>query len=364
MKDDTIYMRRALQQAQKGRGRVSPNPLVGALIVRQGRVVGEGAHLHLGGPHAEVHALEQAGDQARGADLYVTLEPCSHQGRTPPCSTALINAGIKRVVCALEDPDSRVHGTGLKQLREAGLKVEVGLLGDEAERQNAAYLKHRQTGRPLVILKLAQTLDGQIATRTGDSRWITGPRARKYAHRWRSWVDGVLVGAATVAADDPQLTVRHVKGRNPRPLVVDGRLRVSPRARVFQRPGAVLVTAADHPPRTLAPFVDAGVEIWPYEAPQGRIDLRRPLETAAQEGMTSLMLEGGGELAAAALRDRIVDQVMVFVAPRILGRGIAGIADLGIIKIEDALGLEEVQTRRLGPDLLYTARVRYKCSPD
>ncbi len=357
-------MRRALRQAQKGRGHVSPNPLVGAVIVRHGRIVGEGAHRRAGGPHAEVHALARAGDQARGADLYVTLEPCSHHGRTPPCSEAVIGAGIKRVVCALPDPDSRVSGSGLQQLRDAGIEVEVGLLQAEAQRQNAAYLKHRQKGLPLVILKLAQTLDGQIATHAADSRWITGPKARGHAHRWRGWVDGIMVGAGTIAADDPQLNVRHVKGRDPRPLVVDGRLRVSPGARVFQRSGAVLITGAGHAPAALTPFVDRGVEIWTYEAPQGRIDLRQPLKAAAEQGMTSIVIEGGGQLAASALRDRVVDQVMIFVAPRILGRGIAGIGDLGIIRIEDAIALEEVQTRRLDMDLLYTARVKYPCSLD
>ena len=355
-------MRRALRLARKGRGRVSPNPLVGSVVVRDGRIVGEGAHLKVGGPHAEVHALAQAGGRARDATLYVTLEPCSHHGRTPPCTDALISAGIRRVVCALEDPDPQVSGSGVLRLREAGMTVETGLLRADAERENAAYLKHRREGRPLVILKLAQTLDGQIATRTGDSRWITGPQARSFAHRWRSWVDGVMVGAGTLAADDPQLTVRHVKGRNPRPMVVDGRLRVSPRARVFQQPGAVLITAVSSPSR-LAPFSDRGVDIWSFDAPRSRIDLRQPLATAGRQGMTSVIIEGAAELAAAALRDRVVDQVMIFVAPRILGRGLGSVGDLGTERIEDGVCLENLHTRRLGPDLLYTAEVRYAPLP-
>ena len=363
MNQDETHMRRALRQAQRGRGRVSPNPLVGAVVARGHQVVGQGAHLQVGGPHAEVHALAQAGDQARGATLYVTLEPCAHQGRTPPCCPALIDAGIERVVCAVEDPDPRVRGAGLLQLKNAGIQVDVGVLQVPAERQNAAYLKHRRTGLPLVVLKLAQTLDGRIATRSGDSRWITGVEARTFVHRWRSWVDGVMVGAGTIAADDPQLNVRHVKGADPRPMIVDGGLQVSPEARVFQQPGAILITA-DSSPSALAPFTARGVEIWTFQAPAGRIDLRQPLAAAGQQGMTSIMIEGGSELAAAALRDRVVDQVMFFVAPRLLGQGVASIGDLDIARVEDAINLEDLRTRRLGRDLLYTAEVRYPCSPD
>ena len=365
MNEDETYMRRALRRAERGRGRVSPNPLAGAVVVRDGQVLGEGAHLQVGGPHAEIHALNQAGDRARDATLYCTLEPCSFHGRTPPCSQALIRAEIKRLVCAMQDPDSRVDGAGLQQLRDAGIAVEVGLLEAQARRQNAAYVKHRTTGLPLVILKLAQTLDGRIATCGGEARWITGAEARAHAHRWRSWVDAVMVGAGTVAADDPLLNVRLVKGRDPRPMVVDGRLRLAPISRVFQRQGAVLVTASSSPAAQREAFAARGVEVWTFNAMDHQcIDLRLPLARAGAQGMTSVMIEGGGQLAAAALQDRVVDQVMIYLAPRILGRGIAAVADLGILKIEDAIQLEEVKIRRLGSDFLYTARVRYACSPD
>jgi len=364
MNPDETYMRRALRLAERGRGQVSPNPLVGAVIVRHEQIVGEGAHLHVGGPHAEVNALEQAGESARDATLYVTLEPCAFHGRTPPCTAALITAGIQRVVCAMVDPDPRVSGRGVRQLEEAGIQTEVGLLSEAAEEQNAAYTKHRREGRPLVILKLAQTLDGRIATRTGDARWITGAKARRHGHRWRSWVDAVAVGAGTVLADDPQLTVRHVRGSDPRPIVIDGRLRVDPQARLFQRPGALLITSTAVSSEQRRPFAERGAEIWTYDAPDGQIDLRQPMARAAQEGITSVLIEGGGQLAAAALRDRIVDRVHIYVAPRLMGTGIAGIADLDILEIDRTIGLEEVRTRRLGDDLLYTACVRYPCSPD
>ncbi|MFH1572012.1 MAG: bifunctional diaminohydroxyphosphoribosylaminopyrimidine deaminase/5-amino-6-(5-phosphoribosylamino)uracil reductase RibD, partial [Gemmatimonadota bacterium] len=227
---DLAHMRRALRLAERGRGQVSPNPLVGAVVTRGSAVVGEGAHRHFGQAHAETEALARAGSAARGATLYVTLEPCAHHGHTPPCADAVVAAGVARVVCALQDPDPRVAGRGLERLRAAGIAVEVGLCQAAAEEQNAAFLKHRHTGRPLVLLKLGQSLDGRIATRTGASRWITGEAARRHAHRWRSWVDAVAVGAGTVLADDPRLNVRLVRGRDPRPLVVDGRLRVSPEA--------------------------------------------------------------------------------------------------------------------------------------
>lgn len=364
MNEDETYMRRAMRLAERGRGRVSPNPLVGAVVVRHGRIVGEGAHLRVGGPHAEINAFARAGEQARGATLYVTLEPCSFHGRTPPCTEAILDAGIARVVCATVDPDPRVSGAGILRLQESGVEVESGLLQTEAEGRNAAYFKHRRCGLPLVLLKLAQTLDGCIATRSGDSRWITGEQARRHVHRWRSWVDGVMVGAGTVLADDPQLTVRHVKGRDPRPMVVDGLLRVTPEARVFQRSGAILITSTSAAAARRGEFAARGVEVWNFDAADGRIDLRLPLARAAAEGMTSVMIEGGSQLAATALRDQVVDQVQIFVAPRLMGGGIAGIGELDIIKVADTIALEEVRTRRMGADLLYTAAVRYPCSPD
>lgn len=364
MHTDLAHMRRALRLALKGRGQVSPNPMVGAVVVRRGQVVGEGAHLQVGGPHAEVHAFAAAGRQSRGATLYVTLEPCSHHGRTPPCTEAVLRAGIRRVVCAMEDPDPRVGGRGIAQLRQAGLEVEVGLGGEEAERLNAAYLKHRRTGRPLLILKLAQSLDGRLATAGGDTRWISGEQSRTLVHRWRSWADAVMVGAGTVLADDPQLDVRLVRGRSPRPLVVDGRLRVPLQARVFQRPGAVLITADTAPAKKLRAFAAQGVEVWTFASLRGQLDLAQVLQRAGSEGLTSILLEGGGQLAAAALRARVVDELRLFLAPLLIGQGVPAIGDLGLARLADAPRLEAVALRRLGPDLLYTAKVEYPCSPD
>ena len=362
--DAARFMRRALRLAERGRGRVSPNPMVGAVLVRRGRIVGEGAHLQVGGPHAEVNAFAAAGERSKGATLYVTLEPCSFAGRTPPCTDAVLKSGVRRLVCAMEDPDQRVRGSGLKRLRAAGLDVEVGLLGERAERLNAAYLKHRRSGLPLVILKLAQTLDGRIATVAGKSQWITGQAARKHAHRWRSWVDGIVTGAGTVLADDPQLTVRHVRGRNPRRLVVDGRLRVTPEARVFAETGTILITSNSASARKRKAFAEAGAEVWSFPARGHRVDLKKALARAAEADMTSLIIEGGRDLAASVLHQRLVDQVMIYVAPSLMGDGLGGIGDLGVTHPDEVVRLDQVRTRRLGADLLITADVRYPCSPD
>jgi diaminohydroxyphosphoribosylaminopyrimidine deaminase/5-amino-6-(5-phosphoribosylamino)uracil reductase len=355
MNPDQAFMRRALRLAAKGRGRVSPQPLDGALLVQQGDIVGQAARTTADGPSAVAQALQKAGAQAQGATLYTPLEPDAEQ---------LCGAGVERLVCALEDPALAKRGRQFRALRQAGIRVEIGLLATEAARLNAVYLKYQRTGRPWVVLKLAQTLDGRIATHSGDSRWITGEKARTHAHRWRSWVDAIMIGAGTVLADDPRLTVRHVKGHNPRPLVIDGRLRVSPQAQVFARPDTVLVTDVAHTHQTLRPFSERGVQLWPFCTGAAGIDLQEVMQRAAAEEITSILIEGGGRLAAAALDARIVDQVMIFIAPRILGEGIAAVADLRIINIAQALNLTDVHIRRLGVDLLYTAEVSYPCSPD
>ena len=356
------FMRRALRLAERGRGHVSPNPLVGAGLVQDGEIVGEGAHLKVGGPHAEAHAIAAAGPQARGSTLYITLEPCSHHGSTPPCAEAIIKAGIRRVICAIQDPDERVRGRGIQLLTEAGIEVKTGMLKAEAERQNAAYLKHRRSGLPHVTLKLGQSLDGIIATRTGASRWITSERSRRHAHRVRAQVDAVVVGAGTVAVDDPRLDVRHVRGPDPSVFVVDGKLSTSPDACVFRECDATVLTAKSAHADRVDRFRRAGVEVWTFDHVDGIIDLRDITARAAQEGVMSILIEGGRSLAAAALRDHIVDEVCIYVAPLLIGDGVGSIGDLGVDELPQAVQLEQIKTRRLGADLLYTATVRYSCS--
>lgn len=356
---DRQHMRRALRLAARGRGRVSPNPMVGALIVDgAGQVVGEGYHHEVGGPHAEAHALRAAGDRARGATLYCTLEPCTVEGRTPPCASAVVAAGIRRLVCALPDPDERVSGRGFQLTRDAGIQVEIGIGADAAQELIGAYLHHRRTGRALMTLKLGQTLDGRIATRDGGSRWITGDPARRHAHRWRSWVDGIMVGAGTVITDDPALTVRHVRGRDPRPVVVDGRLRCDPSARVFAGCHPVLVTSASSPPADRQRFLDRGVDVWTCPDVDGVVDLRQVAARCGAAGMIQVIVEGGRTLAAAALAAGAIDDVMIYLAPRFLGGdAIAAIGDLGIEALEKTPRLSGVRTRRLGEDILVTGRV-------
>lgn len=356
------HMRRALRLARKGLGRVSPNPLVGAVVAHGESIVGEGAHLRVGEEHAEIHALQAAGSAARGAVLYVTLEPCCFEGRTPACTLAVIEAGVARVECAMLDPDARVSGRGVEQLQNAGIPVSVGLFQAEAERQNAAYIKHRRHGRPLLTLKLAQSLDGCIASRSGDSRWITGKPARRHVHRTRSQVDAVMVGANTVIADDPRLDVRHVRGPQPRPIVVDGRLRAPAEARVFGRPGAIVVTTEDSDTEQQTRLAARGVEIWTFAGIDGRVDMDRVMQRAAESGMTSILLEGGGTLAAAALAARAVDRLQVYIAPMLLGGGTRSIGDLRAACIADAVRLQDIAVRRLGVDRLFTATVAYACS--
>jgi diaminohydroxyphosphoribosylaminopyrimidine deaminase/5-amino-6-(5-phosphoribosylamino)uracil reductase len=357
-------MRRALRLAERGCGHVSPNPLVGAVLVRDGEIVGEGAHLNVGGLHAEAHAIAAAGDRARDSTLYVTLEPCSHHGRTPPCAEAVIKAGIRHVICAVEDPDEAVSGRGYQLLRAAGVKVESGLLEAAAQRQNAAYMKHRRTGLPHVTLKLGQSLDGVIATRSGDSRWITSERSRRHAHKMRAHMDAIVVGAGTVMADDPRLDVRLVRGPNPKPFIVDGKLRTTPGACVFSERQGVLLTGKSAPVERLEEFRRAQIEVWAFDDIDGVIDLQAVVARAGEQGIMSMLVEGGRTLAAAALRDRIVDEVVVYVAPLVIGEGVSAIGDLGVDRLAQAIHLDEVRTRRLGADLLYTATVRYSCSPE
>ena len=364
MDEDKIYMRRAVRLAGRSRGLVSPGALVGAVIVHKGTIVGEAAYKSLGGPHAETEAIAAAGERCRGSTLYVSLEPCAHYGSTPPCADAIISAGIRRVVCALEDPDRRVCGKGFRRLRKAGVLVEVGLLADEAERGNAAFLTHRRTGKPLVILKLAQTLDGRIATKFKSSKWITGKKARQHAHLWRSWVDGVMVGAGTVLSDNPRLNVRHVRGPNPRPMVVDCKLRISPEAAIFESRTAILITSDAVSSHQLRKFETAGAEIWTFPTIEGHVDLQNLICFAGKSGMTSLVIEGGRGLATAALQEKIVNEILLYVSPRILGEGINGVGDLDSKEVADGITLEHMGVKRLGCDLLLSGKVVYPCSLD
>lgn len=359
------FMRAALRLARRGLGRTAPNPPVGAVVVRKGVVVGRGFHAAAGGPHAEVVALRHAGVRARGADIYVTLEPCAHQGRTPPCTAAIIDAGIARVIYAVLDPDPRVAGKGDARLSQAGIVTRSGLLADRAERLYEAYFKHRTTGRPFGVLKLACTLDGKVTGGGGESEWVTGERARAHVHRLRDTTDAVVVGVGTVLADDPRLTTRRRGGRDALRVVTDSRARTPTGANVVSEPsdaGCLIATTEAAPRPRLEALRGAGAEVAILPSCEGRVDLRALWQLLGRRGCLSAMVEGGPELAASAIAAGVIDKLLLFVAPKIIGgnEALPVIGGASVRRLADARALDFRTVRRFGPDLLIEA---YPCSP-
>ncbi|MDY0163161.1 bifunctional diaminohydroxyphosphoribosylaminopyrimidine deaminase/5-amino-6-(5-phosphoribosylamino)uracil reductase RibD [Desulfobotulus sp.] len=360
--NDLFFMERALELAERGAGRTSPNPLVGALVVKDGKVVGEGWHEAYGGPHAEVHALAAAGDGARGATIYVTLEPCNHYGKTPPCTEAILKAGIRRVVMAMADPNPKAAG-GQEKLRAAGLTVEVGLCEEKARKLNAPFLKMVETGLPYVVLKCAMTLDGRVATRSGDSKWVTGSESREWCHRYlRQRLDAILVGSATVRADDPSLTCRLPEGggRDPLRIVLASTLDISPDAQVLRQKSdsaTVLVCAEGTTAEKKVPFLEGGAEILELPRRGEGLDMQGLLPLLARRRVQSLLIEGGGRVAASALRSGIVDHVVFFYAPKILGGdGIPVLDGPGPQRMAQSLVLEGMEVFRTGEDIRVEGR--------
>lgn len=363
---DEDYMREALRLAEHARGRTSPNPLVGAVIVREGRIVAEGWHREAGTPHAEVHALTMAGELARGATLYVTLEPCAHYGRTGPCAKAVAEAGISRVVMALEDPNPLVAGKGTAILREAGLEVKCGVLAEEAARQNEVFLKWIRAKQPFVLLKTAMSLDGKIATFTGDSRWITGEKARMRVHACRDIYDGIMVGIGTVLADDPSLTVRLPGGRNPVRIIVDSRGRTPPAAKVLTDGEAktIIAVTKQAPQEAVAAFRAAEAEvIVAGEGPE--VDLPELMQELGRREICSIFVEGGGTLNFSLLEAGLVDKVEAYVAPKILGGREAKtpVEGEGVATLAKAVELTELSTEVIGSDVLLTGYVQKQDMP-
>jgi diaminohydroxyphosphoribosylaminopyrimidine deaminase/5-amino-6-(5-phosphoribosylamino)uracil reductase len=350
-------MRLALREARRGLGRTSPNPAVGAVLVKGGRVVGRGHHARAGAPHAEVMALRDAGPLARGADLYTTLEPCDHFGRTPPCTLAILEAGVRRVFSGSADPNPRVNGRGVRRLRRAGVEVETGVLREECDALNAGWFRFITSGRPHVTLKVAATLDGRIATASGDSRWVTGPGAREHVHRLRATVDAVLVGSGTARADDPRLTARPRtgRGRDPLRVVLDSRLSLPGTLRLFRQRSAAptLVAHVSGEPPARPP---RGVEYLRCRARRGRVDLGDLLERLGRRGVATLLVEGGAEVNRAFLDAGLVDELLLFVAPRIAGGGLSWLPGPGVARMRDALPLHDVRVRRVGDDVLVSGR--------
>lgn len=360
------YMKRAIVLARRGMGKTSPNPAVGCVIVKNGEVVGEGWHRRTGTPHAEVHALRQAGNGARGADVYVTLEPCAHYGKTPPCAAALVEAGARRVFAAMVDPNPKVSGKGADILRAAGIEVLTGLMEGESRRLNEPFIKYMTTGLPFVTLKSAMTLDGKTATAGGDSRWVTNEISRRFVHKLRASVDAVMVGSGTVIADDPRLNSRISGGRDPIRVVVDSVLRMPLDAQMLG-----LVSAAPTIVATLAgdgikaaELRARGAEVLQCRARNGRVDLNDLLARLGDRGIQSVLLEGGATLAGEALRLGLIDKFLLFYAPRLLGGDGPGLfAGEGATIMADAMQLRDVKLRRFGTDVLLEGYPEVPCLP-
>lgn len=347
----------ALAEAVKGLGRTHPNPAVGAVIVKGGKVIAAGYHAKLGGPHAEAVALLRAGSAAKGATLYSTLEPCNHHGRTPPCSEAIIAAGVKRVVYASSDPNPLVNGKGVRRLRAAGVKVSPHVLRRSADSINQPFLKAMRTGLPWVTAKAAITLDGKIATETGESKWISSEAARKISHQLRDMIDVVLVGSSTVIADDPLLTTRLGKKgtRNPVRLVLDPALRTNPRSKIYDTNAARTIVATLQS-RGVDGYAKRGVEVWTMPGKKGSIDLDALLRRLVKEGLLHLVVEGGAGVHRSFLEAGLVDELVLFVAPKLFGHG--GLTWSGALGVKDpskALQFEALDAVRVGPDLMITA---------
>lgn len=353
------YMKLALKLGARGAGWVSPNPMVGAVLVKDGHIIGKGYHRRVGAPHAEVEALRQAGEAARGADLYVTLEPCNHQGRTPPCTQAVLAAGVRRVVIAALDPNPQVAGGGAEYLKSQGVVVETGVLEEEARRLNEAWFHWVATGLPWVIAKAACSLDGKIATASGESQWLTGPAARAYGHRLRHRVDAILVGIETALADDPQLTTRLPRGRGQDPIrvVLDSRLRLPLTAKLLHldSPAPTWVACTSEAPKEkIKAIKDLGAEVIVFPPDAGRVPLKPLLKLLGQQQVQSLLVEGGAEVLGAFFDQRLVNQCYFFFAPKILGGqkapGVVG--GLGVTHLGEAHIARELRIRRVGVDIL------------
>ncbi|NLC70537.1 MAG: bifunctional diaminohydroxyphosphoribosylaminopyrimidine deaminase/5-amino-6-(5-phosphoribosylamino)uracil reductase RibD [Desulfuromonadaceae bacterium] len=367
MRGDEKFMERALELARKGEGRTGPNPPVGALVVNGAEVVGEGYHPRAGMPHAEIYALKEAGPQARGGDLYVTLEPCSHPGKTMACTDAILRAGISRVVVGCRDPNPRVDGRGLATLERGGVATLCGILEKECRRLIAPFAKHVVTGLPFVMLKTAMTLDGRIATVNGDSRWISNEKSRLWVHRLRDKVDAVMVGVGTVLRDDPQLTTRLPQGgRDAARIVIDHFLDVPDGARLLRLESAaptIIATSDKAPEEKVGRLLGRGIEILRIPEKGDGIDLRELLRSLGKRNFQSILLEGGSRLNGAMWRERLIDRVMVCVAPKLVGgEGLPLFSGRGVSWMAEAVRLAEVRIDRFGDDVLIEGEV--PCSPD
>jgi diaminohydroxyphosphoribosylaminopyrimidine deaminase/5-amino-6-(5-phosphoribosylamino)uracil reductase len=364
---DKSYIQRALALASKAKGTTSPNPMVGAVIVKRGRIIAEDYHKNAGEPHAEALAILKAGKKAKGSTLYVTLEPCCHiDKRTPPCTKAIVNSGIKKVFIAMKDPNPKVSGKGIEELKNHGIEVFSGIFEDKAKRLNEAYIKFITTKTPFVILKTAMTLDGKIATPEGQSKWITGEKARKIVHQMRSSVDAVLTAVGTVKADNPELTARmqgsRVQVRQPKRIVIDPNLETPIDYKIFNVPPQTIIVTRRHRDyetiEKIKTLSNKGIRFIEYES--DRVDLKWLMKKLGEIDISSVMIEGGSSLNAYALQDRIVDKVVFFIAPKIIGgkNSIPAIGGESFQRLENAFNIHDIKIKRVGQDLMIEGYVR------
>ncbi len=358
---DVAFIKKALSLAKKGQGTVSPNPMVGAIVVKNGEVVGENYHRNFGGPHAEVLALEEAGDLSVGATLYVTLEPCAHHGKTGPCVEAIYDAGISRVVVGCIDPNPIVNGKGIKFLRSKGISVTQDVLCESCQELNQSYIKYITTSIPLITLKLAQTLDGRIATSTGHSKWITTEESRAQAHKLRAQHDAILVGIRTVLSDDPNLTVRMAKGITPKRVVLDSKLRVPLDAKILSDEfvgRTILITTEAASKEKIARIKEKGAIVLSLESDDRGWVLQNILwKKLGELGITSVLVEGGSVVQTECLKNGFADQLVIFIATKLLGSGIDAIGDLGIRNINSAIELTDVSIKKIQSDFMISGKL-------
>ena len=360
MSNDEKYMRLTIELAEKAKGRTSPNPMVGAVIVKDGEIVGRGYHQKAGTPHAEIHAIEDAGEKAKDATIYVSLEPCSHYGRTPPCTQAIINAGLSRVVMAMTDPNPRVDGGGKAILESHGIEVTTGILENEARKLNEFFIKYITTKLPFVIMKTAMTLDGKIATHSGKSKWITSEGSRRLVHLIRNEVDAVMVGIGTLIKDDPSLTTRlpDGEGRDAIRIILDRHARILLDSKVLNQESdaRTIVAVTSSAPEDKIEQIKQKAEVIVIPEKDGRVDLLELMKKLGQMEITSVMIEGGAEVNASALRAGIVDRVMFFIAPKIFGGSDAPspVGGDGVDEPDDAILLKDISVEQIGEDLLVT----------
>ncbi len=345
------YIDLCIRLAEKARGMTSPNPMVGCVIVKRGRIVGKGFHKKAGTEHAEVLAINDAGKKAVNSTLYVNLEPCSHWGRTPPCTEKIVEAGVREVIIGMKDPNPLVEG--FRELKFRGLKVKIGIREKESKKLNEVYVRWMRSKKPFVTLKVAMSVDGKIATSTGDSKYITSREARAYVHQLRSENDAVMVGINTVLRDNPQLTPRLFKGKDPMKIVVDSRLKMPKSCNLMKDPSKLIIATTNSASKNnVKKMQQKGVNVIITKSKKGMVDLEDLMKQLGRHEITSVMIEGGSQLNSSALKEGIVDKALIFTAPKIIGNGIGPIANLGIKKIDKAINLKDVVCRKINSDML------------